>query len=130
MSFNHDLLFGTSSEDHQSADRRQTRGLPPNFVRNLCLKVFSNEYKDVDFGQALTSLDYLRDLELSRRTALREAAERLNIREDSWKSVLQEEPEAYAWVSSVQLQELEIENYYAAIFVDLRIWVQANHPLL
>ncbi|RDL33856.1 uncharacterized protein BP5553_08224 [Venustampulla echinocandica] len=127
MNFNHDLLFDISSEDHPSADRRQTHGFPPHFVRDICLqKVFLKEYKEVDFGQALTCLDYLRDLELSRRTALREVAERLNIKEDSWRSVLQEEPEAYAWVSSVQLQELEIEKYYAAIFVDLRIWTMVH----
>jgi hypothetical protein len=104
--------------------RRSSQGLPPDFVQKLLLtQIFQSDYKDVDFTQALTGLDYLRDLECTRKCALREAAERLEITEDNWRTALGADAEALKWVGQVQKTELEIEGYYAKIFVNLRIWV-------
>jgi hypothetical protein len=99
------------------------KGFPVQFVQHVCRKVFAQQYKDIDFSQALTCIDYLRDLECTRKTALRDAALRLGIDKDNWRTILSDAPEAYRWVSSVQKQELVIESLYAAIFLDLRIWV-------
>ncbi|CAG8954984.1 hypothetical protein HYFRA_00008673, partial [Hymenoscyphus fraxineus] len=132
MDSNHDLLFDVNlAEDpssiHRSSMGRRTSGFPTHFIRNVCLnKVFLEDYSKADFTQALTCLDYLRDLECTRRTALREAALRLGINKNNWKAILNEEPEAYRWVSSVQKQELEIESSFAACYVDLRIWTMAH----
>lgn len=109
-------------------DKSNSRqGFPPKFIQDLCLKkVFLKEYKEVDFNQALTGLDYLRDLEVTRRKALREAAIKLGITKDTWRTILLEDPAAYKWVQRVQEHELEIEGYYADIFIDLRIWVSQS----
>lgn len=112
------------ADDASTNFGRRTSGFPTQFIRNVCLnKVFLEDYAKADFTQALTCLDYLRDLECTRRTALREAALRLGISKNNWKAILLEGPDAYKWVSAVQKQELAIETSFAASFVDLRIWV-------
>jgi hypothetical protein len=104
--------------------RRQSEGLPPSFVQKLCLNtIFAEEYEESDFVQALTGLDYIRDLEVTRRASLREAAQRLGITKENWREVLAEDPDAKQWVENMQALELDVATYYATIYVDLRIWV-------
>lgn len=124
-----DLSFLAKSP---TQDRRQSQGIPRKFVRKFCLhNVFNLNYNEVDFKQALTAIDYLRDLECTRRTALREAAQRLGIEKDNWREVLQKDPVAKQWVEDVQKDELAIEELYGSVFVDLRIWVcfHSNNPI-
>ena len=119
----HDFLFDVDfANDFNQA--RTSSGFSPQFVHKICLEnVFRADYKEAQFNQALTALDYLRDLECTRRTALHDTAVRLGITKEDWRDVLSEEQEAYTWVESVQQQELVIESHYANVFIDLRIWV-------
>lgn len=122
MDMNHHLLFDI---DFTNGSAKKSTGLPSGLVKQMCLdRAFRADYNEADFTQALTALDYLRDLECTRRTALRDAAVRLGITKDNWRDVLSEEREAYNWVERVQQQELEIETHYANVFIDLRIWVR------
>jgi hypothetical protein len=114
-----DIDFAKFSDD----SRQSQKGLPAAFILSTCKRIFQKEYEDVEFGQALTALDYLRDLEITRRAALRSAAARLRITRDTWKAVLAENADALKWVELVQKYEFMIEEGYAAIFVDIRIWV-------
>lgn len=103
---------------------RESKGLPPDFVGNLCLnRIFTEPWEKADLTHALTGLDYLTNLECTRRTALREASQRLRINEDNWRTVLAHNNEARAWVCLTQKQEDEIELCYSSLWVDLRIWV-------
>ena len=105
-------------------DRRQSEGLPKRFVQRFCLNdVFTTDYDDADFTHALAGLDYIRDLEVTRRASLKEAAQRLGITKDDWRGVLAVNPDAYLWVGNIQALEIDISTYYAIIFIDLRIWV-------
>ncbi|KAH6677376.1 hypothetical protein B0J14DRAFT_341158 [Halenospora varia] len=127
MDINHSLLFDVNFGDKLMDKSNSRQGFPPKFIQDLCLKkVFLKKYKEVDFNQALTGLDYLRDLEVTRRKALREAAIKLGITKDTWRAILLEDPAAYKWVQRVQEHELEIEGYYADIFIDLRIWTMVH----
>ncbi|KAE9369318.1 hypothetical protein N431DRAFT_510857, partial [Stipitochalara longipes BDJ] len=96
--------------------------IPALQVLNFVRKAFPEKYENVQFEHGLTALDYLRDLEFTRREKLRKAAERLNITLDTWKSVLAHHPDAFKWIELVQKYELLIEEGYANIFIDLRIW--------
>lgn len=101
-----------------------TRRLPPHFVREFCTeRVFVKDFGGVRLDLALTALDYLRDLEFSRRDILREAAGKLGIDERNWRNVLGGNPEALKWVEQTQGNELRAETLYADLFLDLRIWV-------
>lgn len=99
------------------------KGLPLVVILSTVRRIFPKDYDKADFGHALTALDYLRDLELTRRTKLRRAAERLEITVLTWKSVLAANPDALRWIELVQKYELIVEEGYAIVFVDLRIWV-------
>ncbi|KAF4628921.1 hypothetical protein G7Y89_g9229 [Cudoniella acicularis] len=124
MDFNHDLLFDT---DFQKQRRRSNQGFPPQFIQDLCLKkVFLKDYQEVDFDQSLTCLDYLRDLECTRRDSLSDAATSLGITKDNWRTILLDDPDAYSWVRRIQKQELELETFYADVFIDLRIWTMVH----
>jgi hypothetical protein len=123
LNANHKLLWDLSNYGDPASPCSRVKGFPVQFIRHVCRHVFAKEYESVDFTQALTCIDYLRDLERTRRSALRDAALRLGIERGNWRMILADEPEAYRWVSAVQKQELVIEASYAAIFLDLRIWV-------
>jgi hypothetical protein len=104
-------------------DRRQSEGLPPSFIQSFCLEeAFPANYDSANFDQALTGLDYIRDLEVTRQVSLREAARRLCITKENWRDVLSADPDAKLWVENMQALEFDIETYYANIFLDLRIW--------
>jgi hypothetical protein len=47
--------------------------LPPVFLTTFIQKCFPQKFEDVDFDQALTALDYLRDLEIRRKKELEKA---------------------------------------------------------
>lgn len=100
------------------------RGLPPHFIRKYCVEqVFIKDFGEVNFDHALTALDYIRDLEFTRRDTLRETAENFGINERNWRNVLGGNPNALAWVEQTQGNELRIETLYSNLFIDLRIWV-------
>ncbi|EPE24971.1 hypothetical protein GLAREA_11552 [Glarea lozoyensis ATCC 20868] len=122
LNANHKLLWDLSNYGDSASPCSRVKGFPVQFILHVCRHVFAKEYQSVDFTQALTCIDYLRDLECTRRSALRDAALRLGIERGNWRTILADEPEAYHWVSAVQKQELVIEASYAAIFLDLRIW--------
>jgi hypothetical protein len=104
-------------------EQKEQKGLPLSVILNTVKRIFPKEYDQVDFGHSLTALDYLRDMELTRRSKLRRAAERLEITLQTWRSVLADNPDALRWIELVQKYELIIEEGYARIFVDVRIWV-------
>ncbi|KAH7369628.1 hypothetical protein BKA65DRAFT_355083, partial [Rhexocercosporidium sp. MPI-PUGE-AT-0058] len=102
-------------------------GLPAHFIRTYCLdQVFVQDFEDVNFGHALTALDYLRDLEFTRRSALRKAALNLEINEHNWRRVLAANPSTLKWVEQTQGDELRTETMYANLFLDLRIWTMIS----
>lgn len=121
---NENLLKVDYTQNDASQNRRASQGLPPDFVRKMILSsIFRSDYKDIDFRQALTGLDYLRDLEETRRCCLRETATRLGITVDNWRDVLAVNVVALEWVEEVLRNETVVEAYYARIYVNIRIWV-------
>lgn len=104
-------------------DKRYGEGLPFNIIYTVCNEAFAPSYTNANFSHALTAMDYLRDLEFTRRNALQQAAKRLYIKEDNWRLILSSDPDAYTWVKATEDNELKIERVYASLFFDTRIWV-------
>jgi hypothetical protein len=126
MDAGNDFLLEVTVPTHSpdGIQLRYVRGLPVDLIRKCCLdRIFLSKFEGVEFSQALTGIDYLQDLEYTRRTAFRNAARRLGIREDNWKSVLRNDPGALSWIEDIQEDEQLIEGYYAKTFVKLRVWV-------
>lgn len=126
MDQGNDLLFDIDFSAG-SRSKSQIGSLPPSFVQKLCLNnIFMEQYEKADFSLALQGLDYIRNLEANRRNSLREAAQRLGITKDTWREVLYQDFDAKQWVMNMQALEVDIAAYYAAIFVDLRVWVSPS----
>ncbi|KAK2626252.1 hypothetical protein QTJ16_004514 [Diplocarpon rosae] len=98
-------------------------GLPLPMIRRYCLdQVFAEHLDDVRFDNALVALDYLRDLESTRRNWLGQAARNLTITKGNWESVLQEYPSGLRWVEATQAFDYRTMGAYSNLFVELRKW--------
>jgi hypothetical protein len=113
------------ADAHDPSYRFYMQGMPINFIKSFCLeKVFLPSYKDVEFDLALAALDYLQDLECTRRDILRDVAKMLGITEHSWRDVLADNSNALSWVKNAQHWSIGLEICYAELYVGLRIWVR------
>jgi hypothetical protein len=113
-----------SSDTVDAGDQPYRQGMPVNFIKTFCLEqVFLPKYEEVEFDLALHALDYLQDLECTRRAALRDAVNRLGITKHNWEVALADDPNAKAWVKNIQFWCLGLEMCYSELFVGLRIWV-------
>jgi phage-related protein len=81
---------------------------------------------EVDFPQALTALDYLKDLENRRRREVAAALQRLNIHPDDLKEkteLAKKYPGVLTWIESINVQGRRVEALYTQIYLGLRRWV-------
>jgi hypothetical protein len=100
--------------------------LPPSFVTSFLRRCFAHQLEEVDFPQALTALDYLKDLETRRRKEVAAALARLGIdRADmSQKQEMgQRYPGVLRWIESLEAKERRVEALYTQVYVGLRRWV-------
>ncbi|KAF8853565.1 hypothetical protein BDZ45DRAFT_76242 [Acephala macrosclerotiorum] len=110
----------------KDSQETEAQGLPYHVVRDFCLKQFPSEYECADFSNALTVLDYLRDLEFTRRAQLREVGRRWGITEYNWKEAFTSNKSSMAWFLNMQLDEQKTQQWFANIYVDLRIWIMID----
>ena len=108
----------------------QPSSLPPTFVTSFVRKCFTPDLDQVDFPQALTALDYLKDLEVRRRREVVAALDRLGVERDDigQKEVLGKKyPGVLRWVLAMEEKERKIEAMYTQAYIGLRRWVQSNN---
>lgn len=103
----------------------QPCSLPPSLISSFLRRCFAANLEEVDFPQALTGLDYLRDLENRRRKEVLSALTRLGVDYDtSVDSELgKKHPGVLSWVQSIQYHERRIESLYSQAYLGLRRWV-------
>ncbi|KAJ8115633.1 hypothetical protein OPT61_g2768 [Boeremia exigua] len=108
----------------------QPSSLPPTFIVNFVSRCFHPDLNLVDFSQALTALDYLRDLENRRRKEMVAAFERLHIHPDSFESDLGHMAETFPgialWVRNAETKNKKAENYYAQVWMSIRRWIMIH----
>lgn len=119
--------FTSSLMAEMSQMPSQPTSLPPSFITSFARKCFAPDLRLVDFPQALTSLDYLRDLESRRRREVGTAFDRLGICRDTLGTaedqISARFPGVLAWFRSVEDKERRIETLYTQLYVGLRRWV-------
>jgi hypothetical protein len=105
----------------------QPCSLPPAFINSFLRRCFPRELNQVDFPQALTALDYLKDLEFRRRRDHEAALARLDIGTaevsnhlDGFHQCIKE------WAGQMEMHERKVEAVYSNLFVALRRWVLIN----
>ena len=100
----------------------QPCSLPPSFITSFVRKCFAEELIDVDFPQALTGLDYLRDLEVRKNKEIAGALGRLGVRKGDLSDTTKE-PEVAHWMRTISEKQRKIEVLYSSCYINLRRWV-------
>lgn len=104
----------------------QPFSLPPAFITSFVRRCFTADLCLVDFTQALTALDYLKDLENRRKKELTHTIQRLGL---DMKVADQAEGEPsnssriYEWIAGMQVKERKVEALYSQVYIGLRRWV-------
>jgi hypothetical protein len=110
----------------------QPCSLPPAFVTSFLNRCFPMDLAFVEFPQALTALDYLKDLETRRRKELRYALRHLGINNDvlhaahSSAQLAQWYPIASDWVKTLEGKERRADALYTQLYIALRRWVSTS----
>ncbi|KAL1848435.1 hypothetical protein Plec18167_009343 [Paecilomyces lecythidis] len=107
----------------------QPCSLPPRFVTSFLRRCFSPNLDEVDFPQALTGLDYLRDLEMRRRKEVLSALKRLGLDLCGKDELAKKYPGVQRWLESMEQNERSVEALYTQIYIGLRRWTMLNELL-
>ena len=80
----------------------------------------------VDFTQALTAMDYLKDLETRRRRDLSKALQNLGLDRsvaDERKRQSSLDPRVTDWLNTMKEKDRKVEALYTQVYIGLRRWV-------
>jgi hypothetical protein len=86
-------------------------------------RVFVEHKEEANWRFGLRCVDYLETLEDMKRIILRQRARTLHIQEDNWQAKLNRHSAEYAWVEDTLRKDAVVEQTYAHLYVDLRVWV-------
>jgi hypothetical protein len=89
--------------------------LPPIFLTSFIKKCFPADFTSVDFDQALTALDYLRDLDMRRKNEVEKATKAKGQYDTKIKQMQN------------RLQKLDL--LYAKALVGIRRFVRCSPPI-
>lgn len=104
----------------------QPCSLPPQFIISFVRRCFPPRLDEVDFPQALTALDYLRDLETRRRKDVTAALKRLAVQRgdpEQKEELRNKYPGVVSWVESIEDKERKLEFLYTQVYLGVRRWV-------
>jgi hypothetical protein len=126
------MSFTSQLMAHLNSMPTQPSSLPPTFIVNFVNRCFHPVLHTVDFPQALTALDYLRDLETRRRKEMTAAFERVHVRKETFDAdmagMAEKFPGIALWVRNVEGKNKKAESYYAQLYLGLRRWVSCSTP--
>ena len=114
---------------HISQLPAQPTSLPPSFITSFVRQTFGLELSQVDFLQALTSIDYLRDLDIRRRREVLAAFDKLGIdRGDLGQAekMARKYPGVVQWIADIEEKERRVEQLYTQVYIGLRRWTMLN----
>ncbi|KIX06910.1 uncharacterized protein Z518_04886 [Rhinocladiella mackenziei CBS 650.93] len=114
---------------HISQLPSQPMSLPPSFITSFVRRCFPPELEQVDFPQALTAMDYLKDLEVRRRREVVAALDKLGIERDDIShrdKLARKYPGVLRWVMDIEDKERKIEALYTQVYLGLRRWTMIN----
>ena len=105
----------------------QPFSLPPSFITSFVRRCFPAELCQVDFTQALTALDYLKDLENRRKRELTVALQKLGLDTTIGEQAGEEmnrNANISEWVLGIQGKEKKVEALYSQVYIGIRRWVR------
>ncbi|KAF1963340.1 hypothetical protein CC80DRAFT_3482 [Byssothecium circinans] len=124
------VSFTSQLMNHISSMPHQPSSLPPSFIISFVGRVFHPSISLVDFPQALTALDYLRDLENRRKKEMIAAFERVHIHLETFESDIETISEKYPgialWANNLQGKDKKADFHYAKLWLSMRRWIMIN----
>ncbi|OQD85695.1 hypothetical protein PENANT_c009G05163 [Penicillium antarcticum] len=113
----------------------QPCSLPPSFTTSFVRRCFCLDLAEVDFAQALTALDYLKDLQDRWKKEIDAAFRRLNVTADDARDAKNSElasqyPGVMAWYQEINGKARMIDFLYTQVYVGLRRWILINEMML
>lgn len=121
------MTFTSQLMSHINSMPQQPSSLPPSFILSFVARVFHPSLSLVDFPQALTALDYLRDLDNRWRKEMKAAFARVHIRPETADQDIESMSERYPgialWAKNLEGKCRKAELYYAKLWLGLRRWV-------
>ncbi|CAI7579896.1 unnamed protein product [Penicillium glandicola] len=113
----------------------QPCSLPPSFIISFVRRCFCLDLSDVDFAQALTALDYIRDLQGRWKKEIDAAFNRLNITakdasDPQHSELARKFPNVLTWYKDISHKARLIDFMYTQVYVGLRRWVLVNQMML
>ncbi|MCJ1461867.1 hypothetical protein MMC07_000466 [Pseudocyphellaria aurata] len=132
----HDVTehFKSCLMTHISRLPSQPFSLPPKFITSFVRRCFTDDLCLVDFTQALTALDYLKDLENRRKRELTLVLHRLGLDKDTLEqagdAISRRHPKIAEWLLSMQTKEKKVEALYTQVYIGLRRWTLINEMRL
>jgi hypothetical protein len=114
---------------HISQLPAQPTSLPPSFITSFVRQTFGLELSQVDFLQALTSIDYLRDLDIRRRREVLAAFDKLGVdRSDLGQAekMAKKYSGVVQWIADIEEKERRVEQLYTQVYIGLRRWTMLN----
>ncbi|KAJ4303649.1 hypothetical protein N0V90_002550 [Kalmusia sp. IMI 367209] len=124
------MNFTSQLMSHINSMPQQPSSLPPSFIINFVSRIFHPSLSLVDFPQALTALDYLRDLDNRRRKEMVAAFARVNIHPETAESDIESMSERYPgialWAKNLEGKSRKAELCYARLWLGVRRWIMIN----
>ncbi|KAI4167162.1 MAG: hypothetical protein LQ343_007429 [Gyalolechia ehrenbergii] len=122
--------FKSCLMNHISQLPSQPFSLPPAFITSFVRRCFTADLCLVDFTQALTALDYLKDLENRRKREVTLALQRLGLDKDSIgqsdEELKKNHPRIAEWAQGMQEKGKKVESLYTHVYLGLRRWTLIN----
>lgn len=127
IQFTHSLLAQINQLPSQPAS------LPPSFVTSFVRRCFTPQLELVDFPQALTALDYLKDLEMRRRRDMADTLDKLAIDKSTLRPTpvtnqwCERDARIVEWVPTLVTKDRKIDALYTQCYIGLRRWVSSTY---
>ncbi|KAK2809004.1 hypothetical protein FQN50_004278 [Emmonsiellopsis sp. PD_5] len=125
-------LFKAHLMSQMSQLPTQQCSLPPSFITSFVRRCFPEDLGAVDFPQALTALDYLRDLEQRRNKEVMAALNKLAVLDDGFdqNDLAKRYPGVAKWLASLEEKTIHASALYSKVYLELRYWTLFNEILL
>ncbi|ORY13280.1 hypothetical protein BCR34DRAFT_481376 [Clohesyomyces aquaticus] len=124
------MNFTSALMSHMCSLPSQPSSLPPSFIVSFVTRCFHPTLGLVDFPQALTALDYLKDLENRRRREVAAAYERLNIPYDGVTADVNAHSDRFPGIAllakNIEGKSRKAVAYYCQLYLGLRRWILVN----
>ena len=124
--------FAASLSEQIATPKHVPGSFPPAFVTNFVKKIFAADLPMVDFDNALTALDYMKDLEMRRRRDVAAALRSVGVHDtaadmvDLTDETVGRDKRMTAWINLLEGREKRADALYTQCYLSVRRWIMIH----